>query len=75
MLGAFFDPAALARMVACGRVRSRPRGRSGIYAIEWNPTPEADAILGRLGGVFYGMVDGVQGRARTVRRRRVVDSA
>jgi uncharacterized protein YndB with AHSA1/START domain len=55
VLGAFFDPAALAEWWLA--VRSVTTARPlGIYAIEWNPTPEADAILGRLGGVFYGMV-------------------
>ena len=28
----------------------------GIYAVEWDPTPDADEVLGRLGGVFHGTV-------------------
>ena len=28
----------------------------GIYAVEWAPTPDADELLGRLGGVFCGRV-------------------
>ena len=55
VLGAFFDPAALA--VWWQAVRSVTAARSpGVYAIEWGPTPDADDMLGRLGGVFYGIV-------------------
>jgi uncharacterized protein YndB with AHSA1/START domain len=55
VLGAFFDPAALA--VWWQAARSVTVARTlGVYAIEWEPTAEADDILGRLGGVFYGIV-------------------
>jgi uncharacterized protein YndB with AHSA1/START domain len=55
VLAAFFDPAALSVWWLAARsvTTARPLG---IYAVEWDPTPEADAILGRLGGVFYGIV-------------------
>jgi uncharacterized protein YndB with AHSA1/START domain len=55
VLGAFFDPAALTawwqvtRSVTTARVL-------GVYAVEWDPAPDADELLGRLGGVFYGIV-------------------
>jgi len=55
VLGAFFDPAALAAWWLAVRSVTTPRPL-GIYAVEWSPSPEADAILGRLGGVFYGIV-------------------
>jgi uncharacterized protein YndB with AHSA1/START domain len=55
VLGAFFDPGALATWWLA--VRSVTTARPlGVYAIEWEPTRESDAILGRLGGVFYGIV-------------------
>jgi uncharacterized protein YndB with AHSA1/START domain len=55
VLGAFFDPAALA--VWWRAARSVTAARTlGVYAVEWEPTAEADDILGRLGGVFYGIV-------------------
>ena len=52
VLAAFFDPAALS---AGGRRRgpSRPLGRSASTRSSGNHR-EADDILGRLGGVFYG---------------------
>ena len=55
VLAAFFDPDALAAwwLVARSVTPARPLG---VYAVEWKPTHEADAILGRLGGVFYGIV-------------------
>lgn len=55
VLGAFFDPDALAAWWLAARSVTTPRPL-GVYAIEWNPSREADAILGRLGGVFYGIV-------------------
>lgn len=55
VLAAFFDPAALAVWWQAVRSVTTPRPL-GIYAVEWNPTGEADDILGRLGGVFYGSV-------------------
>jgi uncharacterized protein YndB with AHSA1/START domain len=55
VLDAFFDPAALAVWWQARRsvTVARPLG---VYAIEWEPAAEADDILGRLGGVFYGIV-------------------
>jgi len=55
VLAAFFDPHALQAwwQVARSVTTARPMG---IYAVEWLPTPDADEILGRLGGVFYGRV-------------------
>jgi uncharacterized protein YndB with AHSA1/START domain len=55
VLGLFFDPVALAVWWLAVRSVTTPRPL-GIYAVEWEPTAESDAILGRLGGVFYGMV-------------------
>jgi uncharacterized protein YndB with AHSA1/START domain len=55
ILGAFFDPDALATWWQATRsvTSSRPLG---VYAVEWDPTPDADELLGRLGGVFWGVV-------------------
>lgn len=55
VLDAFVEPVALAAWWQVARSVTTPRPL-GIYAVEWNPTHEADAILGRLGGVFYGIV-------------------
>jgi uncharacterized protein YndB with AHSA1/START domain len=55
VLAAFFDPHALAIWWQAARSVTTPRPM-GVYAIEWAPTPEADDVLGRLGGVFYGRV-------------------
>jgi uncharacterized protein YndB with AHSA1/START domain len=55
VLAAFFDPGALARWWQVTRSITTPR-LLGVYAVEWNPTPEADDVLGRLGGVFHGTV-------------------
>jgi uncharacterized protein YndB with AHSA1/START domain len=55
VLDAFFDPDALAVWWHAARSVTTPRPL-GVYAIEWRPSAEADAILGRLGGVFYGIV-------------------
>jgi uncharacterized protein YndB with AHSA1/START domain len=55
VLGAFFDPAALATWWHAVRSVTTPRPL-GVYAIEWEPAADADDILGRLGGVFYGIV-------------------
>ena len=55
VLGAFFDPHALS--IWWQTTRSVTTARPlGIYAVEWEPTHEADEVLGRLGGTFYGMV-------------------
>jgi uncharacterized protein YndB with AHSA1/START domain len=55
VLGAFFDPLALAAWWHTTRSVTAPRVL-GVYAVEWEPTAEADDLLGRLGGVFYGVV-------------------
>lgn len=55
VLAAFFDPAALAAWWQAARSVATPRPL-GIFAVEWEPTAEADDLLGRLGGVFYGQV-------------------
>ena len=55
VLAAFFDPHALSIWWQAARsvTTARPLG---VFAIEWNPTPESDEVLGRLGGVFHGRV-------------------
>ena len=55
VLGAFFDPHALAVWWQAARsvTTARPMG---VYAIEWPATVDADDLLGRLGGVFCGRV-------------------
>jgi uncharacterized protein YndB with AHSA1/START domain len=55
VLGAFFEPEALARWWQVVRSVTTPRVL-GVYAIEWAPSPEPDEVLGRLGGVFHGTV-------------------
>lgn len=55
VLDAFFDPEGLATWWLTLRSVTTPRPL-GIYAVEWPPTAEADPVLGRLGGVFYGIV-------------------
>lgn len=55
VLGAFFDPDALAVWWQTVRSVTTPRPL-GVYAVEWEPTADADDILGRLGGVFHGTV-------------------
>jgi hypothetical protein len=55
VLGAFFDPQALAIWWQAARSVTTPRPL-GIYAVEWEPTADADDLLGRLGGTFYGTV-------------------
>ena len=55
VLAAFFDPAALRVWWQTVRSVTTPRPL-GVYAVEWEPTPEVDDLLGRLGGVFYGNV-------------------
>jgi uncharacterized protein YndB with AHSA1/START domain len=55
VLAAFVDPQALAAWWQVSRsvVSARPLG---VFAVEWEPTAEADDLLGRLGGVFHGTV-------------------
>ncbi|MEO8076533.1 MAG: SRPBCC domain-containing protein [Acidobacteriota bacterium] len=55
VLEAFFDPGALAVWWQTTRSVTTPRPL-GVYAVEWEPTPDADDVLGPLGGVFYGIV-------------------
>jgi uncharacterized protein YndB with AHSA1/START domain len=55
VMAAFFDPRALASWWQTTRSVTTPRPL-GVYAVEWDPTPEADEVLGRLGGVFHGTV-------------------
>lgn len=59
VMGAFFDPAALAVWWQTARSVTTPRPL-GVYAVEWAPTPDSDELLGRLGGVFYGTVTDYQ---------------
>jgi uncharacterized protein YndB with AHSA1/START domain len=62
VLSAFFDPHALAIWWQTVRSVTTPRPL-GVYAVEWEPTPDADEVLGRLGGVFHGtVVEHVAGR-------------
>jgi hypothetical protein len=55
VLGAFFDPQSLAVWWQAIRSVTTPR-TLGVYAVEWDPTAEADDVLGRLGGVLHGTV-------------------
>jgi len=55
VLAAFFDAHALAVWWQAIRSVTTPRPM-GIYAVEWTATPDADDLLGRLGGVFCGRV-------------------
>jgi uncharacterized protein YndB with AHSA1/START domain len=55
IIRAFFDPDALGTwwQVARSVTTARPLG---AYAVEWPPTDFRDEVLGRLGGVFRGIV-------------------
>ena len=55
VLAAFVEPHALAVWWQAARAVVSPRPL-GVFAVEWEPTPEADDLLGRLGGVFHGTV-------------------
>jgi uncharacterized protein YndB with AHSA1/START domain len=55
VLWAFFDPEALSLWWQASRSVTIPRVL-GAYAVEWEPTPYRDEILGRLGGAFHGTV-------------------
>jgi len=55
VLAAFFDPHALSVWWQAVRSVTTPRPL-GVYAVEWEPTRDADDVLGRLGGVFHGTV-------------------
>jgi uncharacterized protein YndB with AHSA1/START domain len=65
-MAAFFDARALATWWQTVRSVTTPRPL-GVYAVEWEPTVDADDELGRLGGVFHGTVmDYVPGRELVV---------
>jgi len=55
VIRAFFDPDALGTWWQARRAVTTPR-ILGPYAIEWPPTEFRDDVLGRLGGVFRGIV-------------------
>src|SRR5260370_25268394 len=55
VLATFFDPHALAAWWQVSRSVTTPRPM-GVFAVEWPPTPDADDVLGPLGGVFHGTV-------------------
>jgi uncharacterized protein YndB with AHSA1/START domain len=55
ILKAFFDPQALSAWWQVSRSVTTPRPL-GPYVVEWRPTDFRDEILGRLGGVFRGIV-------------------
>jgi uncharacterized protein YndB with AHSA1/START domain len=66
VMAAFFDARALATWWQTVRSVTTPRPL-GVYAVEWEPTVDADDELGRLGGVFHGTVmDYVPGRELVV---------
>src|SRR5258708_39421490 len=66
VLGAFFDPAALAAWWQVCRSVTSPRPL-GVFAVEWPPTSDADDLLGRLGGVFPGRgMEYLPGRERFI---------
>src|SRR4051812_28558498 len=55
VLKAFFDADALGAWWLVARSVTTPRAL-GPYVIEWKPTDFRDDVLGRLGGVFRGIV-------------------
>jgi uncharacterized protein YndB with AHSA1/START domain len=55
VMRAFFDADALMAWWQVSRSVTTPR-ILGPYAIEWPPTEFRDDVLGRLGGVFRGIV-------------------
>jgi uncharacterized protein YndB with AHSA1/START domain len=55
VMRAFFDADALMAWWQVSRSVTTPRPL-GPYAIEWAPTDFRDEVLGRLGGVFRGIV-------------------
>ena len=55
VMRAFFDGDALMAWWQVSRSVTTPRP-FGPYAIEWAPTDFRDEVLGRLGGVFRGVV-------------------
>src|SRR4029078_5041595 len=66
VLAAFLDPRALEWWGRAARAVTTPRAM-GVFAVEWPPTPDADDLLGRLGGVFLGRaIEDPPGRERVV---------
>ena len=55
VLAMFFDPASLSDWWRVSRSVTTPRV-PGVYAVEWPPSSQRDEVLGRLGGVFHGIV-------------------
>lgn len=55
VLAAFFDHDLLVHWWEVHRSVTTPRPL-GVYALSWAPTVAEDALLGRLGGTFYGTV-------------------
>src|SRR4029079_19031329 len=55
VLAAFLDPRALEVWWQAARAVPPPRAM-GVFAEKGPPTPDADDLLGRLGGVFFGRV-------------------
>jgi len=55
VFGAFFDAAALARWWQVEQAIVSPRVLAP-FVVTWATTPHADAVLGRLGGLFHGVV-------------------
>ena len=55
VMRAFFDPDALGAWWQVVRSVTTPRVL-GPYVVEWRPTDFRDEVLGRLGGVFRGIV-------------------
>lgn len=55
VLDAFFDAEALAIWWQVTRCVCVPRPL-GSYAVEWEPTPWSDELVGRLGGTFHATV-------------------
>lgn len=55
VLGAFFDPHLLRRWWRVDASVTTPRP-FGVYALQWPVAPERDALLGPLGGAFYGTI-------------------
>jgi hypothetical protein len=55
VVAAFFDPHALSFWWQTVRSVTIPR-MFGAYAVEWEPTPFSDELLGPLGGAFFGTI-------------------
>jgi len=55
VMKAFFDADALSAWWQVAHSVTTPRAL-GPYAVEWTPTDFRDDVLGRLGGVFRGIV-------------------